>query len=124
MQFAVVQKINFPDTRDTADGTFGRNGLHTEVLGCSRIEGDTTAAGIEDKIEGIGVVIDQRMQNDHASRQLGKRHCGQVPGGRLNKLLLGPECKGTEAKEEDKEAGQAILHAVRCSIRGQVLAVK
>jgi hypothetical protein len=59
------------------------------------------------------------MQDNNPAGQLGKGYGREMPGGRLNKLFLGPKRRGTKPGEEDEYAGQAILHAVNSSVRRQ-----
>ena len=54
------------------------------------------------------MIVDKCFQNNDPPGELGKRHGADMPGGRLNKLFLGPESGGTEPRQEDIYAGQAI----------------
>lgn len=88
VQAVIIGKINGFHAGDTPDGSLAVLGFNFQFSACAAVERDAPAAGIEYKIQGVGVVIKHGFNDDDTAGELGKRKPGNKFRRSRNKLFL------------------------------------
>jgi hypothetical protein len=105
----VIYKFDLPDASDAADGSVGRQGIDLQADAGGRIQGDAAAARIQNKIQGIRIVIQKGPYDNNAPRKSDKGETRYEPGRGGYKFLLrlcGP--RKNKRKQENRKTGQDI----------------
>ncbi len=88
VQSGIIQEFYIPDAPDTADRFVRRFKRDLEFNASSRIKGNAAAAGVQNEIETVGIIINGCFYQHNPATQGSKRNSGYFPGRWLRKLFL------------------------------------